>query len=145
MKKQNFIIALLICLGLTFIFSSCKKEPNCDCDSDQNVLIGQTEYKNAPVDPGMKILNMEIEGDCLKIKYQTNTCNGGTWIEKFIDRGDLIKTYPAQRTLKLSFDNKELCDMLFEKEISFNIKCLQVKGDKEVQLNIADQSILYKY
>jgi hypothetical protein len=144
MKKHEFLIVLLICLGLTFIFSACEK-PNCDCDSDPSVIISKTEYENAPTDPQMKIVNVEIEGDCLKIKFESGGCNGETWIKKLIDRGDLIKTSPPQRTLRFSLDNTEMCDALIYKEISFNIKCLRVEGDKKIQLNIADKELLYKY
>jgi len=142
MKKHQFI-GLLICLGLIFIFSSCKKEK--DCDYNQKVVISETEYKNAPNDPGMKIVNMEIVGDCLKIKFNSSGCSGSSWVVKLIDRGDLIKTNPPQRTLILSLYNTEMCEALIHKEVSFNIKDLQVEGTKKVELNISGESILYRY
>jgi len=147
MKKHGFLTALLIYFGLTFIFSSCKKESNCDCDSDQSVIICATltEYESAPTDSQMRIKNVEISGDCLKIKFNSGGCGGSTWIEKLIDRGDLIKTNPPQRTLRLSIDNKEMCEALITKELSFNIACLRVEGTKKVQLNIAGKNLLYQY
>jgi len=130
MKKHEFLIVLLICMGLTFIFSSCREIPNCDCDSDPNVIICETlkEYEKAPTDPQMRIESVEMEGDYLKIKFTSGGCSGNTWIEKLIDQGALLKTNPPQRTLKLSLDNKEKCKALIHKEVSFNIKCLQVES-----------------
>ena len=38
MKKHQIIISLLICFGLTFIFSSCKKQ--CVCYGEGNLRLG---------------------------------------------------------------------------------------------------------
>ena len=144
MVRNKIFISLLACLGLTFILSSCEKEPDCSCDQDA-VIVNETEYKSAPDDPHMHIVNLEITGDCLKIKFNSGGCSGNTWIVKLIAQEGIAKSDPPQRGVRLSLDNKEGCEALIHKEISFNIKSLQVGGTKKVQLNISGQSILYEY
>ena len=116
------------------------KEQKCD----QDVIISMTEYENAP-DDLVWITDMSISENCLKIKFDAGGCDGNTWIVKLIDSGLIAESYPCQRTLRLSLENKEVCMAIASKEISFNIEDLQIKGDNKVQLNISGQSILYEY
>lgn len=117
---------------------------NLQSDCDQNVIISETEYKNAPDDP-FSITVMSITGDCLNIKFGASGCDGNTWIVKLIDLGVVAESYPCQRTLRLSLDNKEICTAVPTKEISFNIKDLQICGDDKVILHISGEDILYEY
>ena len=113
-------------------------------DCDQNVIISETEYQNAPNDP-FTITDMKIEGDCLIIKFSASGCDGNTWTVKLIDSGVIAESYPCQRTLRLSLDNKEICAAVPAKEISFDIKDLQIYGNDKVILHVSGQEILYEY
>lgn len=113
-------------------------------DCDQDVIISETEYKNAPNDP-VTIAKIKIEGDCLKITFGASGCDGSTWIVKLIDSGMIAESYPCQRTLRLSLDNKEACLAVLGKEISFNIKDLQIDGNEKVILHVSGKEILYEY
>lgn len=144
MRWNEIVISLLICLGLPLAFSSCEKEPNYSCDQDA-IIVGETEFESAPDDPHMRIVNMEITGNCLKIKFNAGGCSGNTWIEKLIAQEGIAKSNPPQRNARLSLDNKEECEALIHKEISFNIKNLQVSGMRKVQLNVSGTEILYEY
>jgi hypothetical protein len=123
------------------------KQSNCD----QDVIISQIEYENAPndlydpINDKYNIINMEIVGNCLKIKFWASGCDGSTWIVKLIDLGVVAESIPCQRTLRVSLDNKEACRAVIEKEISFNIEALQIQGDNRIQLNVSGISILYEY
>jgi len=141
--KRVVILLSLICTGLIFA-SSCEKKSKCNCDQEA-IIVSETEFENAPDDPHMRIVNMEIIGDCLKIKFNSGGCNGNTWIEKLIAQEGIAKSNPPIRGVRLSLDNKEGCEALIHKEISFNIKRLQVEGTKKVRLNISGTEILYKY
>jgi len=112
---------------------------------DQDVIISQTEYENAPNSP-VFIDDMKIVDHCLKIKFSSSGCDGKSWVVKLIDSGEVIPTFapPPMRMLRLSLDNKEMCDALITKEISFNIEDLQITG-KSVMLNINGKHILYEY
>jgi len=144
MKRDKFFISLLICWGLTFVFSFCAKELKHSCDQDA-IIVSETEFENAPDDPHMTIVSMEITGNCLNIKFNSSGCSGNTWIEKLIAQEGIAKSNPPIRGVKLSLDNKEECKALVHKEIAFNIKSLQVEGAKKVQLNVSGTYILYEY
>ena len=116
---------------------------------DQDVIISETEYKNAPND-SLKILDMKIVGNCLKIKFGASGCDGSTWDVKLICWGNYDKSDPPQTTLRLSLDNKEMCAAAPTKEISFNLEPLkeyfQHHGTNQLVLNIlGQQGILYEY
>jgi hypothetical protein len=111
---------------------------------NQGVIISPEEYENAPNDP-FSITEITISGDCLNIKFSTSGCDGNTWIVKLIDSGNVAESYPCQRILRLSLDNKEECLAVPEKEISFDISDLQIVGNDKVILHVSGQEILYEY
>ena len=111
---------------------------------DQNVVVSSIEYESAPNDP-FSIVEMTINGDCLNIKFTASGCDGNTWIVKLIDSGDIAESYPCQRTLRLSLKNEELCNAVPTKEISVDIKDLQIVGNNKVILQVSGEEILYEY
>ncbi|NDW19073.1 hypothetical protein D0T53_09125 [Dysgonomonas sp. 216] len=111
---------------------------------NQDVIIDENEYEDAPNDR-FAIHNMEISGDCLKIRFSASGCDGNSWVTKLIDLGSVVETNPCQRTLRLSLKNNEACEAVITKAISFNIEDLQIEGDDKVLLNISGKSILYEY
>ncbi len=132
-EQKDYVVKVLV---TPFIAG----QSNCD----QNVIISADEYENAPNDY-LNILNMQIVDDCLKIKFNASGCSGNSWIVKLIDQEDVAHSNPIQRTLRLSLDNKEACLAVITKEVSFNIKDLQVEGTNKVLLNISGDSIIYEY
>ena len=129
-----------------FLFVSCVKseQESQVCDQDA-ITVSETEFESAPNDPHMNIVNMEIMGNFLKIKFNSSGCSGNTWIEKLIAQEGIAKSNPPIRDVRLSLDNKEVCEALIHKEILFNIKSLQVEGTQKVQLNVSGTWILYEY
>jgi hypothetical protein len=122
--------------------ANCTNEHQSNCN--QNVIISADEYENAP-NHLVHILDMKIEGDCLKIKFGTSGCSGNNWIVKLIDSEVIAKSLPLQRILRLSLNDIGLCAAAFSREVSFNIKGLQVQGYSSVLLNISGERILYEY
>ena len=143
MKKRVMINCFLGCFAFTIVFISCKKGNN-QANCKQDVLISKTEYESAPADK-FSIISLKISVDCLTIKFSASGCNGNSWTTKLIDWGGVAQSNPPQRTLRLSLDNKELGESVVVKEISLNIKDLQVEGADKVWLNISGKSILYEY
>jgi hypothetical protein len=125
---------------------------------DKNVIISATEFENAPNDD-VTIIDMKIVNNCLKIKFAAIECGTEPWIVELIGWGNYDKSSPPQTTLRLSLDNKIMCDALIvkEMEISFNLVPLteyfKHHGTKEIVLNVSYnrgdttlvKSILYKY
>lgn len=126
--------------GILYEYGNEDNPVNCD----QDVIVSQTEYNNAPNHP-VTILNTNIEDNCLKIKFGASGCSGDNWVVKLIDSEIVTESNPSQRTLRLSLNDIGECEASFEKEISFNIEDLQIKGNRSVQLNISGKSILYGY
>ena len=151
----GFLVAVAGCERLTPVDTGDGSEPIEDvtkqshCDKD--VIVSATEFENAPYD-WLMITDMKIVNNCLKIKFQSGGCDGSTWKVELIDGGVIMESYPCQRILRLSLDNKEICDALPVKEMSFNIEALQIQGNKAVTLhictgvtNIVAKTILYEY
>lgn len=102
-------------------------------------------FETAPLDE-VAINDMEIDGNCLKISFSASGSDGSTWIVKLIDSGTTLESYPPQKRLILSLENKELCEAVIGNEMSFNIEELQVSRSP-VRLNITNtgDGILYEY
>jgi len=121
-------------------------QPNCN----KYVIISDSLYATAPND-NFEIIDMKIEGNCLKIKFSASGCSGDSWIVELIDSGVVgyLPTFAPPplptRTLKFFLDNKEECRAWITKEVCFNIEGLQIKGMNIVNLNILGNNILYKY
>lgn len=130
------------------ILVACDENDNGDKNSvDYNkiAIISSEQYESAPNDV-LTISSIEIINDSLKLNFSASGCGGDSWGLKLIDSGDIIESYPPQRSLRLSLKNDELCDAYFSKELIFCISNLKVDGD-QVLLNLinSDKSILYKY
>lgn len=126
------------------IFIDYREIFNKENDCDQEVIISEDEYKNAPDSP-VSINEMKIVGNCLKIKFSASGCDGNSWVVKLIDVGAVAESNPCQRTLRLSLDNKEMCEAYITREVSFDIKELQIIGDDKVHLNVSGVPLLYEY
>lgn len=140
MKTLRFIYIIII--GLVFTFCS-KNDDNDFSVCENQVIVSADEYVSAP-DDLLTIINAQISGDCLKIKYGSSGCDGSTWELKLIDSGIILESSPPQRNLRLSIKNDELCDAYFEKEISFDISNLQVSGN-QVLLNLTNSGDQFSY
>lgn len=133
-----------IIIGLSF--TSCNKETdNRSTVCDQSVIISKDKYNSAPGDH-LTIINAKLNDDCLKINFASSGCSGSSWEVKLIDSGVILYSNPPQRNLRLSLKNQELCAAVIGKEITFNVKDLQINGNKVI-LNITNSGdqILYEY
>lgn len=143
MKVLKLLLGTIV-TGLLFV--SCDQETdNLSAACDQSVIISNEKYTDAPNDP-LTIVSAELNGDCLKINFASGGCSGNSWVVKLIDSGVVLYSNPPQRNLRLSLKNHELCDAYIGKEVTFDVKDLQVSGNK-VLLNITNSGdqVLYEY
>jgi len=159
-KRFLFLAAALV--AVMFTFTQCDKiselfdkptKPTSSCD--QKVIICNTLFENTSNQLPVNIMEMEIVGDCLKIKISASGCDGSTWVVKLIDSdkvyfstAQIFPPHPPVRDVRLSLYTEEFCRALITKEISFNIKDLRVKGHNKVRLSLSDipeDVILYEY
>lgn len=143
MKALKLIFGTII-FGLSL--ASCdKKSDNLSTVCDQTVIISGDKYVTAPSDH-YAVTSAELNGDCLKITIAASGCDGSTWDVKLIDSGVILYSNPPQRNLRLVLKNGELCAAYIGKKITFDVKNLQVNGNK-VLINITNSGhqILYEY
>lgn len=136
---------LFVFITIALLNYSCEKDDKTQSNCDQQTIISEIEFDNAILDD-VSITDMEINGHCLIINFSASGCDGSTWNVKLIDSGVTLESYPPQKRLVLSLENKEDCDAVIGKEMSFDIESLQVSGSP-VRLNITNtgNSILYEY
>ncbi|QGY42980.1 hypothetical protein GM418_04695 [Maribellus comscasis] len=143
MKAVKLILETIV-IGL--LFTCCDKETNNFSEvCEQSVIISEDQYISAP-DDQLTIISAELNNNCLKINFASSGCSGSSWEVKLIDSGVVLYSNPPQRNLRLSLKNQELCDAYIGKEITFDVRGLQVNGNK-VLLNLTNSGdqILYEY
>ena len=139
MKK----ILTLAIIGIAVLNCSDNDDStNCDFET----LVSAEQYENAPSDQ-LSITGLEINGNCLKIKFSASGCDGNSWNVKLIDSEQILESNPIQRNLRLSLENNEDCTAAPSKTLTFDITELQILDDNQVYLNITNSvdQILYEY
>jgi len=145
MRKCQFIVSLLICIGLVSFLSACESSKEVVSFGNGNVLIvSESVFESAPNHP-FTIKNVRIEGDILIIKITSGGCDGSTWQVNLVTTDAIGMSEPPYRGVKLSLKNRELCRAFVHKEFKFNIKNLRVEGSNSVRLNISGIEVLYRY
>lgn len=139
---RNIILFLIPVIAF---FGSCEKDDVCNTDCDQKGIVSDFMYGNAPADP-VSILETEILGDCLRIKFGSSGCSGESWKVHLVASEMEYFSIPPQRDLRLSLENPELCEAYITREITFDVKDLRTSANM-VQLNIVngDTSVIYEY
>ena len=139
------LLLVISTIGLILIACDDYSETDCFKACSQAVIIKAAEYQNAP-DDALEILHVQLEGDCLVIRYESGGCDGNSWVIKLIDSEAVMESYPPQRNLRLSLKNQEPCDAIVTKEIAFNVSNLRLEYDK-IKLNITNSGdqVLYEY
>lgn len=132
-------------IGIMLYACDDHSETDCFTACSQAVIINADEYQNAP-DDELEILHVQLEGDCLVIRFESGGCDGNSWVIELIDSEAVMESYPAQRNLRLSLKNQEPCDAIVIKEMAFNVSNLRLEYDK-IKLNITNSGdqVLYEY
>lgn len=143
--KVRFLIPFLMIVSFSFITSCTNDDDSNEAQCDEETLVNASLFETAPADP-LLITELDIQGDCLSITFNTGGCDGSTWQTQLIDQATVLESDPPQRFLRLSLKNEEPCEALVTKKISFDISTLKVDGNR-VQLNIVNnnESVLYSY
>lgn len=115
------------------------EDPRSNCDAE--IVVSENKFNNAVEQYG-SIISAEINGDCLTIEYGASGCDGSTWETALYDAGVVMESFPVQRNIRFSVINNEDCDAYFTKQVSFDLRTIQVTSEGEVRLNLdnfADQ------
>lgn len=142
MKYIN-LIAFIFLSGV--LLTSCRSTDQFKHICDQPTIISAEIYESAPTD-AVTIHKLEIEGHCLKINFGASGCSGDSWVVKLVDSEAIMESYPPRRNLIFSLKNEELCQAYFTREMTFDLKDLQVDGNKVIlQITNTGDEMLYEY
>ena len=146
-KAQPSMRANILPFLMIFTIIACSDDRAKDLaqNCQSSTLISQEQYESATAS-SITINSLDIIGDCLKVNFSSSGCNGDKWEVQLIDSGDVLESFPPQRNLKLSLENKEDCQSYITKEITFDVSNLQVDGN-QVKLNFPNSEIrvMYEY
>jgi len=154
-KKIRMRNILLVALaGITLL--GCSKEESDNArivlpgqetptQCDFRTVVSQEAFVTAPADQ-LSIQEVALAGDCLNIRFSASGCDGNSWQVKLIDSSVILDSDPAQRSIRLSLRNNELCQAIITREVSFDVSNLRDSGN-QVWLNLGEwnESILYTY
>lgn len=137
----------IIFFFLPFLLLHCNKNElpvNSNCD--KVTVVSDSRFENAPRDD-FDFVSAEIEGDCLEVAVRYGGGCGGAKFE-LIGNNVLKESLPLQRFVVISFDDKDNCEALIIKTLSFDLTPLQVGNTNEVAIRIngiSRTSLLYRY
>ncbi len=139
------MLYLRIALLLVF-FTSCESESKLPSERcEKSTVIDHHEF-SSPENKQYQIEDAKITGDCLKISFSASGCSGDTWDVHLVESGIVNQSSPTKRYLKLSLENSESCEALLLKEVSFNLRQLQLNSSVIVfKLQGYDEEIEYRY
>lgn len=142
---STFMKGLLLVVMLT-LFNACEEDKINKSDCDALVLLDSDKHQNGAT-AFYTILNASIKNDCLEIEYSASGCDGSSWSEEMVDAEVILESFPIQRNLKLLLDNKEACQAVFTKKVSFDLTPIQTEDYTKIILNIDgyDEPLLYNY
>ena len=139
MKTISFLIFSVLCLSL-----SCKKDEKTP-SSEKSIIISNDAFDTYPNDP-LIISAVSISGDYLQIGFYSSGCDGKSWIIELVGSADILYSDPPQRQIRLSLKNNEICQAVFGKTMTFNLKPSRISSG-EIILNLTgwNSPIRYKY
>lgn len=127
--KKALIFTLFI-----FSFIACTDNKEMIDVQNESVIIDGNHYKQLETN-NYTIVDVQLIGDLMKVKISSGGCDGSSWKATLVDANIIMKSYPAQRNIKLSLENTEMCFAIVEREFTFDIKVLK-EGLSGVNLNL---------
>jgi hypothetical protein len=142
MKLKPIYLFLITLLTIT----ACKKDAGTGTDDcERKVVINKTQFEEIESDE-IVVSDFTIVGNCLNITVRGSGCDGNSWVVNIIDSEEVVNTKPAQRKLRVTLRNNELCQAYFARDYSFNLTDLQVEGDSVLlKFEESGEEILYEY
>src|SRR6056297_47403 len=104
-------IFLPFLLLLIAFFSCTKKEDAPDTSCDQFFILDSDTYQSAPSDDHF-IQNVELEGDCLSVKFAAGGCDGESWNYDLVGVISPANLFPQIINVRLALDDQEECEAL---------------------------------
>ncbi len=144
LKKIAFALILVLCCVNMQCDKESEEEPLKPCD--QITIVDKTIYNDLD-SAHFTIVNAEINDDCLLMELSASGCDGKSWEFNLVDSEVVAESFPEQRYLKFQLINTEVCQAVFKRTVSFDLKPVRVEGSREIILHIEglEPALQYKY
>ncbi len=143
--KSPYYFFLTILLSAITVSCITKMEEVPDSDN-KTVVLDNILYTKA-ITNNYTIKSAAVVGDSLVVEVTSSGCSGSSWVFKAFDSEVIAESYPIQRYMRISLDNKELCLAVITKRVSFNLKPVRTTGYKIISINLDkwNPQLLYNY
>lgn len=115
MRKLIFTVLIIF-----FTINACNDSSNININENDDVIVNKSLFDTSNTE-NYTIINATISGNFLTIKIAASGCDSKNWKATLVDRGEILESFPIQRSIKLHLKNEELCLAYFEKEYTFDI------------------------
>jgi len=142
MKKLFLILTLIHILSCNSEDDNFTIENNCDFTSE---IILEEDF-NAINTSNYAIIEVELNGDCLEMRFGASGCGTDLWEENLYSTDAFYNVFLLQRDVKIELINDE-CLAVFQKTVSFDLTPFQIEGQSDLSLNITgwNEQITYGY
>jgi hypothetical protein len=142
MKKLLLILTLIHILSCNSEDDNSTIENNCDFTSE---IILEEDF-NAINTSNYAIIEVELNGDCLEMRFGASGCGTDLWEENLYSTDAFYNVFLLQRDVKIELINDE-CLAVFQKTVSFDLTPFQIDGQSDLPLNITgwNEQITYVY
>jgi hypothetical protein len=142
MKKLLLILTLIHILSCNSEDDNSTIENNCDFTSE---IILEEDF-NAINTSNYAIIEVELNGDCLEMRFGASGCGTDLWEENLYSTDAFYNVFLLQRDVKIELINDE-CLAVFQKTVSFDLTPFQIDGQSDLSLNITgwNEQITYGY
>ena len=142
MKKLLLILTLIHILSCNSEDDNFTIENNCDFTSE---IILEEDF-NAINTSNYAIIEVELNGDCLEMRFGASGCGTDLWEENLYSTDAFYNVFLLQRDVKIELINDE-CLAVFQKTVSFDLTPFQIEGQSDLSLNITgwNEQITYVY
>ena len=143
MKKLLLFLPIILILSCNSENDNSTIENNCDFTSE---IILEEDF-NAINTSNYGIIEVELNGDCLRITFGSSGCGTDLWEENLYSTDAFYNVFPLQRDVKMELINDEACLAFFQKTVSFDLTPFQIDGQSDLPLNINgwNEQITYEY
>tara|TARA_R110002050_G_scaffold20348_1_gene57710 strand:- start:108826 stop:109254 length:429 start_codon:yes stop_codon:yes gene_type:complete len=137
---------LIPIIGLLSLIGCTKYQSDLNTDSCKDTIIINSPKYSSTVTDDFEISKAYIKGDCLKINVAVGG-GCGTIDFTLLAREEVIETLPVQREIRLVVDDNDTCEMLINKELSYDISGLKIAphGSINILLEGYEKPITYTY
>jgi hypothetical protein len=143
MKKLLLFLPIILILSCNSENDNSTIENNCDFTSE---IILEEDF-NAIYTSNYGIIEVELNGDCLEMRFGASGCGTDLWEENLYSTDAFYNVFPLQRDVKMELINDEACLAFFQKTVSFDLTPFQIDGQSDLPLNINgwNEQITYEY